>query len=521
MNIKRTLAIFLFMASAPLVLLSQTENVDLGMIYKIKQEGLRNSGIEEMAFWLTDYVGPRLTGSTGNNRGNEWAKKKMEELGLQNVRIEPVRDFTRGGWDNLKAYAAMTAPYYNSFACNPVAWTGSTNGLVKGEVVLMDAKTEADLEKFKGKLSGKIVMMPSSSIFEINFSPLANRYTDDQLKDLAKASSQGQMGRRSNFDFATYQAQRALRTKITELLNSEGAAVILNNSGTYNIPRSNGANYTAGEKQPIAEMNLPNEDFGRMERLVRHKIPVEMEIEIKNNFFDSPSVYDVIGEIPGTDKNLKAEVVMLGAHIDSWHGGTGAADNASGCIVMLEALRILKNLEVAPRRTIRIALWGGEEQGLHGSRGYVEKYLVDPKTKEHKPDYDKFAGYFNMDNGSGKYRGIYLQENELARPIFEEWFKPFADMGASTITIRNTSGTDHLAFDAVGLPGFQFIQDEIEYGRGYHTTMDTYERLIMADLRHNAVITASFVYNAAMRQVKLPAKPYMKPRPESERRMPF
>ena len=245
-----------------------------------------------------------------------------------------------------------------------------------------------------------------------------------------------------------------------------------------------------------------------------------MEIEIKNRFFDSPSVFNVIGEIPGTDKMLKNEVVMVGAHIDSWHGGTGAADNASGCIVMMEALRILKKLNVAPKRTIRIALWGGEEQGLFGSRGYVEKYLVDPKTKNSLPGYANFAGYFNMDNGSGKYRGIYLQENEMVRPIFEEWLKPFTDMGASTVTIRNTSGTDHLSFNSEELPAFQFIQDEIEYGRGYHTTMDTYERLVMADLKQNAVITASFVYNAAMRNLKLPSKPVMEKISETDRRMP-
>jgi Zn-dependent M28 family amino/carboxypeptidase len=249
-----------------------------------------------------------------------------------------------------------------------------------------------------------------------------------------------------------------------------------------------------------------------MERILRHKVAVEMEVEIQNKFFASPTIYNVIGEIPGTDKLLRNEVVLLGGHIDSWHGGTGAADNASGCIVMMEALRILKNLDVAPRRTIRVALWGGEEQGLNGSRGYVEKYLVDPKTKEHKADFNNFAAYFNMDNGSGKYRGIYLQENDLMRPIFEEWFKPFADMGATTITIRNTSGTDHLSFDAVGLPAFQFIQDELEYDRGYHTVMDTYERLEMADLKQNAVITAAFAYNAAMRNAKLPGKPAMKPR---------
>ena len=512
----------MFLFFLPLFLMSQNENVDLGMIYKIKQEGLKNSGIEDLAFWLTDFIGPRLTGSTGNNKGNEWAKKKMEELGFQNVRIEVAREFTRGGWDNLKTYAAITSPYYTNFACNPVAWTGSTNGLVKGEVVLMDVKTVVDLEKYKGKLAGKIVLMPyvATTPYEINFEPLASRLTDAQLKDLSMTSTSTQGGRRGNFDPVAMRAQRELRSKISEFLASEGAAVILNNSGTYNIPRSTGANYAAGSKEPIAELNLPNEDHGRMERLLRHSVSVEMEIEIKNKFFDSPSVYNVIGEIPGTDKLLKNEVVMCGAHIDSWHGGTGAADNASGCIVMMEALRILKNLDVAPKRTIRVALWGGEEQGLFGSKGYVEKYLVDPKTKEHKPDFDKFAGYFNMDNGSGKYRGIYLQENELVRPIFEEWLKPFGDMGASTITMRNTSGTDHLSFNSEGLPAFQFIQDEIEYGRGYHTPMDTWERLVMADLKHNAVITASFIYNAAMRNVKLPGKPAMKPRPETDRRMP-
>jgi carboxypeptidase Q len=505
-KISTLLMLFLFL---PLWLMSQSENVDLGMIYKIKQEGLKNSKIEDLAFWLTDFVGPRLTASTGFNRGTEWAKKKMEEFGFQNVRIEPARDFSRGGWDNVKTYAAMTSPYYVNFACNPVAWTGSTNGIIKGEVVLLDVKTEGDLDQYKGKLAGKIVLMPSTATYEISFEPLATRFTDEQLKELtmdATSSPRRRMG-----DFATYRAQRALRQKISEMLAQEGVAAIINNSGVFNVPRSNGANYKAGEKEPVAELNLPIEDYGRMERLIQHKVPVEMEIDIKNKFFDSPTVYNVIGEIPGTDKLLKNEVVLIGAHIDSWHGGTGAADNGSGCIVMLEALRILKSLDVAPRRTIRIALWGGEEQGLYGSSGYVQKYLVDPKTNEHKPDYDKFDVYFNMDNGSGKYRGIYLQENELVRPIFEQWLVPFAGMGCSTIAIRNTSGTDHLSFDRAGLPGFQFIQDEIEYDRGYHTVMDTYERLVMSDLKQNAIITASFVYNAAMRDSKIPQKPVMKP----------
>ena len=489
-----------------------SQSVDLGMIYKIKQEGNRYSTMEDLAFGLTDLTGPRLTGSTGADRGYEWTKKKMEEIGLVNVRIEEAREFTRGGWDNIKTYAAMTAPYYTNFACLPVAWTGSTKGLVKGGVVLLDVNSESDLDKYKGNLAGKIVLMPSTSVYTMSFDPLATRYTDEQLQQLALASSPGLAGRRPMADFAAQAAQRTLRNKLVELLKAEGVAVILNNAGTFNVPRATGAGHTTGNPEPIAELNLPVEAHGRMERLLRKNVPVEMEVEIQNRFFDSPKVYNVIGEIPGTDKLLRNEIVLIGAHLDSWHGGTGAADNASGCIVMLEALRILKSLDVAPRRTIRIALWGGEEQGLHGSRGYVEKYLVDPKTRENKPDFERFSVYFNMDNGSGRYRGIYLQENELARPIFEEWLKPFENMEASTITIRNTSGTDHLSFDAVGLPGFQFIQDPLEYGRGYHTVMDTYERLVMSDLRQNAIITASFVYNAAMRDTRFPRKPAMKER---------
>ena len=510
MKLNKILTTLLILFVLPLMLMSQSENVDLTMIYKIKQEGLKNSSIEELAFGLTDLTGPRLTCSVGNMRGNEWAKKKMEELGLQNVRIEEAGNLPSGGWDNLKMYAAMTAPYYVSFAANPVAWTGSTKGIIRSEVMLLDAKSESDLEKYRGTLSGKIILIPSTSTYEVNFEPLASRLTNEQLKDLSMATSSQPRGRRQNFDYAARAAQRAFQEKIKDFLNKEGVAVILNGDGTFNVPMSNGTKYAAGSQEPVAELNLPVEAHGRMERLLRHKIPVEMEVEITNRFINNSKVYNVIGEIPGTDKLLKNEVVLAGAHIDSWHGGTGAVDNASGCIVMMEALRILKSLDVAPRRTIRVALWGGEEQGYYGSEGYIKKYLADPDTREHKTDYEKLAAYFNMDNGTGKYRGIYIQENDMVRPVFEEWLKPFADMGAATITIRNTSGTDHIPFNSIGLPGFQFIQDEIEYSRVWHTTMDTYERLIMADLMQNAVITASFVYNAAMRNSRLPVKPEMK-----------
>jgi carboxypeptidase Q len=507
MNTLKSSVVALLIFIFPVCINSQNGNVDLNMIYKIKQEGLKNSQIEDMAFLFTDFAGPRLTGSTGNMKANELAKAEMEKLGFSNVRIDEAGIFRRGGWDNIKTYAAMTKPYYANFACNPVAWTGSTKGLVNSEVILLDVKSQSDLDKFKGRLSGKIILIPTNTSYSVNYEPLAKRLTDEQLRDLTKTTTSPT--RRPDDSNAI--EQRELRNKITAFAKNEGATAILNNSGIFNVPRSTGINYSAGDEEPIAELNIPIEDYSRMERLLRHNTYVEMEIEITNKFFPSPVIYNVIGEIPGTDKQLKDEIVLIGAHLDSWHGGTGAADNASGCIVMMEALRILKSIGVAPKRTIRIALWGGEEQGLYGSQGYVNKYLIDPLTGVHKPDYNKFSVYFNMDNGSGKYRGIYLQENEMARPVFEEWIKPFDNMGVTTIAIKNTTGTDHLSFDAAGLPGFQFIQDEIEYGRGYHTTMDTYERLVMNDLRYNAVVTAAFAYNAAMQSTKFPGKPESKP----------
>ena len=506
MNPKKLLIGLLMATLLPFYAFAQTNTVDLEMIYKIKQEEFNNSKMDDLAFWFTDYMGPRLTGSTGDKRAQEFAKQKMIEMGFQNVHIEEATDFTRGGWDNLKTYAAMTVPYYTNFACNPVAWTGSTKGLVKSEVVLIDIQTEADIEKFKGKLNGKIVMLATTTALTLSYDPLATRYTDEQLEELSKEPNPPQP-RQPAAPAANATLQRELRAKITELLKSEGVAVILNNSGSYNIPRSNGANYNSNDPEPIAELNIPFEAFDRIQRMIKHDVPVEMEVEIKNLFSEATKVYNVIGEIPGTDKKLKDQVVLLGAHLDSWHGSTGAADNASGCIVMLEALRILKALNVEPRRTIRVALWSGEEQGLFGSRGYVTNNLYDSQTKEKKAGFDNFSVYFNMDNGSGRYRGIYLQQNEMARPLFESWLKPFEDMGASTIAVRNTSGTDHLSFNSAGLPGFQFIQDVIEYNRTYHTPMDTWERLQIPDLKVNAIITASFAYNAAMMDDLFPRKP--------------
>jgi carboxypeptidase Q len=485
---------------------AQEVAVDLGMVYKIRQEGQRNSDIDTLAYLMTDLAGPRLTGSAGLDRANEIAKARLEKYSLSNVRIEPVSDFSRGGWDYTRAYAAMTKPYYCNFAVTPMAWTSGTSGPVKGEVVLVDIKTPEDIEKYRGKLSGKIIMSPSTSQYEVSFKPLATRYTPEELEELSMAVIGDRFQRRMMGD---YRAMRELRNKINEFLLTENVLMIVDQGNAFNIPRSTGSSYDGKSKPPVTEISVPQEVYGKIERLLSNGEAVEMEADIRAEFTPGKNVYDVIAEIPGTDPKLKDQVVLLGAHIDSWHAGTGAADNASGCIVMMEAVRILKSLDIKPRRTIRIALWGGEEQGLLGSRGYVTKYLYDREKNEKKPGYDKFSVYFNMDNGTGRYRGVYLQENNLARPLFEEWMKPIEDLGFNTITIRNTGGTDHQSFDGAGLPGFQFIQDEIEYGRGYHTVCDTRERLLIPDLKYNAIITAWLAWSAAQSDQLFPRKPEM------------
>jgi Zn-dependent M28 family amino/carboxypeptidase len=261
------------------------------------------------------------------------------------------------------------------------------------------------------------------------------------------------------------------------------------------------------------------EDYMSICRLVKAGIPVKLDVDVKTAMSDKDTKgYNVIAEIKGTDPSLKDEIVMLGGHLDSWQGATGATDNAAGCSVMMEAVRILKTLGVKPRRTIRIALWNGEEQGLLGSRNYVKNHFADPATMELKPEHSKFSSYFNIDNGTGKIRGIYLQGNDKVKNIFAKWLEPFADLGAKTVTISNTGGTDHQSFDAVGLPGFQFIQDEIEYNtRTHHTNMDSYDHLIGDDLKQIATIVAAFVYNTAMRDEKLPRKELPKPRPAGQR----
>ncbi len=475
---------------------------------RIKAEGLGNSQVEELSQFMTDYVGSRLTASMQKRRADALMIEKLKELGLSDPRSEFATEFTRGGWDVVKTYAAMTAPYYCAFSVNPRAWSGSTAGLVKGECVVFDVQTKEDLEKYRGRIAGKILLIPSTSSTTIRFDPLATRYSDEQLEALTKDNRADVTPRSTSavrVSNSDYQARMELRNMMADFYKAEKPLCIVNGSGTFNVPSGSGVSYTAGNPEPIPEINMPLEDHGRMVRLIGRGQKVEMELELINKFTDDREVHNIYAEIPGTDPKLKDEIVLVGAHFDSWHGGTGAADNASGCIVMVEAMRILKELGFKPKRTIRLALWGGEEQGLYGSRGYLEQYLY--KDQKKLPGFDKFALYLNMDNGSGRFRGIYLERNDGAFPFFEAWKKSIESIGFQYLSPRTTGSTDHVTFNRLGLPSYQFIQDELEYNRTYHTIMDTYERLSLADLRVDATIVAWLVACAANDPGRIPVNP--------------
>ncbi|MBQ5517389.1 MAG: M20/M25/M40 family metallo-hydrolase [Bacteroidales bacterium] len=472
---------------------------------RIKAEGLSNSKIEELSQFMTDYLGSRLTASCQKRRADSLVIEKLKEYGFSNPRSAFAMEFPRGGWDVVKTYAAMTAPYYCAFTVNPKAWSGSTDGLVKGECVVFNIQSKEDLEKYRGKVAGKILLMPSTQTVDINFEPLASRYQEEELEALKtdnRATPRNRYGGRMNFD---YRAMMELRRLTNEFCASEKPLCIVTGSGSFNVPSGTGVNYKAGDPEPVPEITMPLEDHGRMVRLIEKGHRVEMELELINRFTDDREVHNIYAEIPGTDPKLKDEIILLGGHFDSWHGGTGAADNASGCIVMIEAMRILQELGFKPKRTIRLALWGGEEQGLYGSRGYLEQYLY--KDQKKLPGFDKFALYLNMDNGSGRFRGIYLERNDAAFPFFEAWMKYIESLGFQYLSPRTTGGTDHQTFTRFGLPAYQFIQDELEYFRTYHTIMDTYERLSLSDLRVDATIVAWLAACAANDPGRIPVYP--------------
>jgi carboxypeptidase Q len=486
------------------------EAPDAAAIQKIRDEGLNHSKVMETAFYLTDVAGPRLAGSPGLRRAQNWAVNQLKSWGLENAKLEPWGKFGKG-WEVQKNYAAITVPYYHAIIAIPKAWTSGTNGPIKGDVMLIKADTITDLDQYKGKLAGKIVIFDTKNKVTRSTKPDLARYTDEELDKMAQATSQPSQRRpadRNTPQFVAMQKARALRAAISNFLQQENVGLILSmargTDGT--VFTTNGASYADTAKAAAPELETSGEDYLRILRLVKAGQKVEMEADIKTQFFtDDLQGYDVVAEIPGTDKKLKDQIVMIGGHLDSWHAATGATDNGAGSAVMLEAIRILKATGFKPKRTIRIALWSSEEQGLFGSRYYVLNHFGDPKTMQLKPEQAKVSAYYNLDNGTGKIRGIYLQGDSLAGTVFKPWFEPFKDLGAGTITIGNTGGTDHLSFDAVGIPGFQFIQDSMDYGtRTHHSNQDTYDRLSEDDLKQAATIVASFVYNTAQRAEMIP-----------------
>jgi carboxypeptidase Q len=496
----------------------QAERVDLDAIYKIKDEGFQRSKVMEIMSWLTDVYGPRLTNSPGFRKAGDWAVKEMTSWGLANVKLQPF-EFGRG-WSNDKFVMTATTPG-GSFPVigYPPAWSWSTDGAVSGDAIFAPIETPEDIAKFKGQLRGKIVFATAMPEVAPLFEPQAQRYSDDQLHELTRETDAGRGGR-GRFGGPGGGRGAALQFAQTraQFFKDEGVlAVVSTGRGTGGTVFVQGG----GSREPNAPAATPAvtiavEHYGRIVRALQKQQPVRIDLEIKNSFYDDTKSFNVVGEIPGTDK--ADEVVMLGGHFDSWHSGTGATDNAAGSAVMMEAMRILKQSGLHLRRTVRIGLWGGEEEGLLGSRAYVTEMFGDRTTMALKPAHAKFAGYFNVDNGTGAIRGIYLQGNEAVAPIFETWMKPFNNLGMTTLTIRDTGGTDHQSFDAVGLPGFQFIQDSLEYNtRTHHSNMDTYERIQDEDMKKNAVIVAAFVYQAANRDQLLPRKPLPAPQPAGGR----
>jgi carboxypeptidase Q len=493
------------------ICLSQNK-IDNDAIEKIKNEGFNNSQVERIAFQLIDKSGPRLTNSKGYETAANYAVNQLSEWGLTNASTEPWGEFGRG-WEINKSYVAMTKPYYMPFIAVPKAWTESTKGEIVGKVIFLDIKSEEDFAEYKGKLKGAIIAIKPRGEQGPTFESDALRYTDAELKEMEVPN--GNKPRFTPEQILARTERRALSQNINAFLSEEGVALILKGTngrhGTLFTSSSRG--YLKDTPIGVSELEIVPEFVNLMARLDSNGVGVEIEAEVKTTFNTSDlQGYNVVAEIPGSDRKLKSEVVMLGAHLDSWHGATGATDNAAGCIVMMEAVRILKASGLTPKRTIRIALWGGEEQGLHGSRNYVKNHFGDSETMILKEEQKKISAYYNIDNGTGRIRGIYLQGNESVRPIFEQWFTSFSDIiDNTTLTINNTGGTDHLGFDAIGIPGFQFIQDPIEYrSRTHHTNMDTYERLVIEDLKQMAVIVASFVYNTAQLDEKLPREPLIR-----------
>jgi hypothetical protein len=506
------------------------EKVDLDVVSRIRYEGFRNSKVMDIASGLMDAIGSRLTGSPNMRRANEWTRDQLASFGLANPHLEAWGPFGRG-WANQYVNVRMISPDVAPLIVYAKAWTPGTNGVITGKCIRATIEKKEDFEKYKGKLAGMIVILGPDAEVKPIVEPPYERLSDKQLADIGQYEIPSE---KPAFSFADYLKRTRFTKDLNKFLADEKVLAAIDHgrasSGGGTVFVQSGGSWKTGETATIPALTMAVEQWNRIARLLKQKKDVQLELNVANNFYDDdPMQYDTIAEIPGTDK--KDQVVMLGGHLDSWHTGTGATDNGAGSVVMMEAVRILKALDIKPRRTIRIGLWSGEEEGLLGSQFYVQQHFGSRPPMDEpemtgmptirrreagpvtvKPEQAKVSAYFNVDNGTGKIRGVYLQENQAVEPIFEAWMQPFKDLGMTMLTVRNTGGTDHLSFDAAGIPGFQFIQDPIEYDtRTHHSNMDVYDRLQPDDLKQAAVIVASFVYNAAMRDEMLPRKPIEKP----------
>jgi len=501
------------------------EAVDLQVVQRIKTEAFENSMVMDQVFRMTDVYGPRLTGSPGFQASADWAAGQLKEWGCENVKLEKWGPFGQS-WSLVRYSGNFVEPQPAPITGVVLPWTPGTNGRVAGEAiyVALPLTSDSDLEKamaeLKGKLGGKIVLMQTPPAINMQTSPAARRLNEEELNRPYEPAP-----RRSPFAGLVQppagpagspggpQASRPRVARATQFLKEEGALMVLMPGGRPEwgvIVSGAGGSRDVKEPLPLPTVAIFAEHYNRIARLLAQKVPVRLEFEIETRFYrDNQDSFNVVAEIPGGRK--RDEVVMLGGHLDSWTGGTGGADNAAGCAVMMEAMRILKALNLKMDRTVRIALWSAEEQGLLGSRAYVKEHFADPAEMKPKSEHAKLSAYFNLDNGSGKIRGVYLQGNDMVRPIFEAWLAPFKEMGATALPIRNTGSTDHVSFDAVGLPGFQFVQDPLEYStRTHHSNLDTYERVQAPDLMQASAIVAAFAYHAATRPELLPRKPMPK-----------
>lgn len=505
------------------------ETIDYSALGKIRQEGFKNSKVMETVTYLTESIGARLTGSPQMDKANDWSRQQLADWGLSNARVETYGPFGRG-WEYQSASVHMVSPRQFSLSALPKAWTPGTNGPVTGEVMLMTAKSKEELDKFKGKLKGKILLLSDLREVKPNDKADFSRYDDNSLKELMAFNiPQPEDNSKRKADAEAYLKRLEFAEYTNAFLVSEGVLATVSISSLDNgiLRVLSGGSRKAGESVGVPSVVMIAEHYNQILRLLNAKQTVSLNLDIKARFTTDQDVMaaNTIAELPGSSK--KNELVIIGAHMDSWHSGTGASDNAVGTAVMMEVMRILKATGLKPKRTVRIALWSGEEQGLLGSTAYVAKHFAEfpepsdpvqkklPRTLREnqpalvlKPEYRSVSAYYNLDNGGGKIRGIYAQENLAAAEVFKNLLAPMADLGVSIVTNNNTASTDHASFDRVGIPGFQFVQDRLDYfPHVWHTHLDGMDHVQAEDLRQSAVVIASLVYLTAMRDEPIPRKP--------------